>query len=236
MTQSYGGRVEFVSENWGESKLAERFGLKRYPNLFVDDVLLARPDDFGWFGNKGRYTPWNDPANHERFKKDLARLVDLELGGDVEGARAAGATAEPEAELAALPKLTLREVGGTAVDTASLSGKIVAVEFWATWCLPCRSTLDWLGKLKQSYGEKLAVLAIALESSETDVNKLASSLHLPYRPILATPEVGAAFGSISSIPTLYVFGKDGKRISTFYGAPEDLHEKAGRAIDSQILK
>lgn len=236
MTESYRGKVEFVSENWGESKLAERFGLKRYPVLFVDDILMARPDDFGWFGAKGRYTPWNEPANHERFKKDLSRLVDLELRGDTEGARAAGASTAAEADLAGLPKLTLHDLRGNAVETGALNGKVVIVEFWATWCLPCRSTLEWLGKLKQAHGDRVEVIAIAMESPESAVKALAASLHLPYQPILATPEIGAAFGSITSVPTLFIFGKDGKTASTFYGAPEDLHEKVGRSVDSQFLK
>ena len=49
-------------ENYGDSELAKRFGVKRYPAIFVDDVLVATPKDFGWFGtgegkDEGRYAP-----------------------------------------------------------------------------------------------------------------------------------------------------------------------------------
>ena len=52
MVQGFGGKAGFVSENYGESKLAKRFGVTRYPAIFVDDVLVATPNDFGFYGNR----------------------------------------------------------------------------------------------------------------------------------------------------------------------------------------
>ena len=163
--QRYGDRVRFVSENWGSSKQADRFGLKRYPVVFVNDVLLARSEDFGWFGAKGRYTPWLKLENHEKFKKDLTHMIDLELKGDRRAALEAQSPASQE-ELARLPQLSAKDLAGSTVDAASLSGKLVVVEFWATWCLPCRSTLPWLGELKRRHGDKIEILAIAVDSEE----------------------------------------------------------------------
>jgi len=80
----YHGKVIFENENFGASKLAERFRVKRYPALFVDDVLVARPRDFGFFGlgeKSGRYTPWRSVESQERFKADLTRVIDLILAG-----------------------------------------------------------------------------------------------------------------------------------------------------------
>ena len=48
--QGFGGRARFVSENYGDSELAKRFGVTRYPAIFVDDVLVATPNDFGFYG------------------------------------------------------------------------------------------------------------------------------------------------------------------------------------------
>ena len=53
---------------------------------------------------------------------------------------------------------------------------MVVAEFWATWCPPCRGTLAWLGELKQRYGDRLAVLAMAVESDEADVRKIVQEL------------------------------------------------------------
>ena len=63
-----------VNEDFGVSKLAERFGVARYPAVFVDDVLVAKPKDFGFFGERGsqgagRYTPWLDGTGHALFQE-----------------------------------------------------------------------------------------------------------------------------------------------------------------------
>ena len=73
-------------ENYGDSQLAKRFGVKRYPAIFVDDVLVATPKDFGWFGkgegkDEGRYAPLKSAASHERFRSDLARMLRLVARG-----------------------------------------------------------------------------------------------------------------------------------------------------------
>ena len=72
-------------ENFGASKLAEKFGIKGYPAVFVDDVLVAAPREFGYFGEvegTGRYAPWRNAASQEKFKADLTRMIDLILAGE----------------------------------------------------------------------------------------------------------------------------------------------------------
>jgi len=235
VAQNYGNRVHFVSENWGDSKLAERFGLKRYPAVFVNDVLLARPEDFGWFGQAARYS-WKDPGNPEKFKKDLARLVDLELRGDTKGAQASGTTSQEALDLGGLPKLSLSDLQGNTIDTSGLGGKIVVVEFWATWCAPCRSTLAWLNEVERQHPGKVEVIGIAVESAEADVRKLAEPMQLSYHLVMGSDPVALSFGDITSVPTLYIFDGSGKTASIIYGAPEDLHEKAGGIIDALLKK
>ena len=71
--KGFGGRARFVVENYGESELARRFGVKRYPAIFVDDLLVATPKDFGFYGKGegeggGRYAPLKSAASHERLR------------------------------------------------------------------------------------------------------------------------------------------------------------------------
>jgi thiol-disulfide isomerase/thioredoxin len=231
---NYGGQVQFVSEDWGRSAIAERFGIKRYPVVFVNDVLVARPEDFGWFGAKGRYTPWLEAVNHEKFKKDLAHIIDLELRGDTAGARAAGSSTEQAAELDALPKLKLQDLQGRGIDTAALGGKVLIVEFWATWCLPCHATLPWLGELKRLHGDRLEVVAVAIESDAADVRKLVGPMKLPYHVVLGNPQTATSFGDITSVPTMFIFDPSGKTSAVVYGAPSDLHERVGQKINSLL--
>jgi thiol-disulfide isomerase/thioredoxin len=232
---SYGGRVAFVSENYGASELARRFGVTRYPAIFVGDVLVATPKDFGFYGSGegaggGRYAPLRSAAAHERFRTDLSRMIDLLLAGKTAEARANAADAS-EPVLPKLPAIDLEALGGgPRITNASLAGRVVLVEFWATWCPPCRGTLQWLGEVKRRYGDRLDVVAIAVESDSAAVVKLAADAGLPLRFALGTPELARSFGDLSAVPTMFVFDASGRRADSAFGAPPDLHARIERRL------
>ena len=230
MVQGFKGQARFVVENYGESELAKRFGVTRYPAIFVEDVLVATPNDFGFYGNakgpaQGRYAPLKKAESHERFRADLTRMIDLVLAGRKETARAEAAPAKSEG-IAALPDVTITDLDGKTLSRADLAGRPVLVELWATWCPPCRGTLSWLGELKKRHGDKLAIVAIAIESPEAEVRKLTAELGLPFVWTMGTPEVVRAFGDVSAVPTLLLFDAEGRAAGAFYGAPPGLHAEA----------
>jgi thiol-disulfide isomerase/thioredoxin len=231
----YPRQATFVSENFGESKLAERFGIKQYPAVFVDDVLIAKPRDFGFFGDGedgGRYTPWRDPRSHEKFKQDLTRMIDLILSGKKEEVVKEHDTKEGPQEIQALPNFSLTDLIGKPLTSDQMAGRVVVVEFWATWCPPCRSTLEWLASLRAKYGDHLAVLALNVESPENEVRKMVGDLSQDLRWAITTPDVAKAFGDIMAVPTLFVFDQQGKTVGVWYGASPELHEQVKQKIDS----
>ena len=234
----YPGKVTFVSDNFGASKLADRFGVKGYPAVFVDDILVACPRDFGYFREKiglGRYAPWQNADNQAKFKADLTRMIDLILAGKKDSAlRESEATSPALNPLMTLPKLELRDLNGQPLTSEQLAGRAVLVEFWATWCPPCRSTLDWLGQLKTKYGDKLAILALAVESPEDQIHSVAASLSPALRVGIADAATAEAFGNITSLPTLFLFDRSGKTARVVYGAPPDLHTQVAEVLDSMV--
>ncbi|HJQ68384.1 MAG TPA: TlpA disulfide reductase family protein [Blastocatellia bacterium] len=229
----YPGKVRFVSEDWGNSELAARYGIKRYPVVFVDEVLVAKPDDFGWGGAKGRYKPWRDPANHEKFRKDLVRMIELARRDRRELVERFEVKAD-SVEIAALPDFTAQGLDGQEITPSSLAGQVVVVEFWATWCPPCRSTLNWMADLKRRYGSRLTVIAVSVESEEAEVRKLVGSLDPSIKFALGSDALVTSFGDITSVPTMFIFDQQGKAAAVFYGAPADLHKKAGRVFESLL--
>jgi thiol-disulfide isomerase/thioredoxin len=207
----------------------------RYPAIFVNDLLVATPKDFGFYGkgegkDESRYAPIKEAAGQERFRKDLARAVDLVVAGRAEDAAASVRRADSR-EAAPLPALALTDLSGRPVARDDLAGRPVLVEFWATWCPPCRSTLGWLGEVKRRHGDRLAVLAIALESDEADVRRVAGENGSPLRWAMGGPEVARAFGDVAAMPTLLLFDSAGKQKASFLGAPPTLHAEVEAALE-----
>ena len=226
----YPGRVRFVEENFGDSELAERFGVEQYPAIFVDDALIANPWDFvDWPGTpKGRYVPWLEASNREKFVRDLETFVQRRLAGErIEGVAAAPRSV-PVSELPAFEAVTL---SGATISRETLLGRIVLVEFWATWCPPCRSTLAFLGEMERSAPERLAVVGIAVSSEEEAVRKMLAEIEgAPSDSVMGRDDLVARFGPVLAVPTLMIFGPDGTIAEVIYGAPPDLHDRVKRVV------
>ena len=234
----YAGRVTFVSENFGASALADRFGVKGYPAVFVDGILVAAPREFGYFGDvegSGRYAPWRNEANQAKFKSDLTRMIDLIIAGkkDIVSAEHAN-TPTATRELAALPRFKLTDLTGKPLTSDQLADRVVLVEFWATWCPPCRSTLQWLGDLQRRHSNKLSVVALAVESPEDQIRATVVSFSPDLRWAITDPATAQSFGDITSVPTLFLFDESGKTARVLYGAPPDLHDQVEKALTTLL--
>jgi len=226
-----------VNEDFGASELAERFGVKRYPAVFVNDVLVAKPKDFGFFGEggsqgSGRYTPWLNAESQARFKADLQDILERAVRGDF---AATGTDSTPDEDrLARLPDFEVEDIHHTPVRASDLRDTVTIVEFWATWCPPCLRALPWLVELQERHAGELRIVGIAVESHPEDVRRIAEENELPFPVILNTPELARSFGDLTSVPTLFVFGVGGELVRVVYGSPPGEAEEIEALLEQLI--
>lgn len=217
--------VRFVVEDLGASPLAESFGIDRYPAVFVDQALVARPQDFySWGGPEtGKYLPWSDAENRRRFQRDVRQMLEMRVRGEDVASLPAG----PGETLARLPDLVLRDMAGKDFRLAP-DGKPILVELWAPWCPPCLRTLEWL---KQHEGDRFHFVGIAVESERAQVEATLERIAPPGRYAMGDAEIVERFGGLSAVPALFIADRDGRIVKTIYGAPPDLHDRIEAELD-----
>lgn len=117
------------------------------------------------------------------------------------------------------PDFQLPSVDGTIVRLSDHQGKVVIVDFWATWCPPCQEMIPVLSDLHRRYSEKgLVILGVSLDSEGLAV--LGPFVHenrIPYKVLLGNRKISAAFGGVSTIPTLYIVDRSGRLVRKMVG-------------------
>ncbi len=129
----------------------------------------------------------------------------LKLVGNVQGAQA--------------PDFTLPTLDGTTVKLSDLRGKAVLLNFWATWCPPCKVEMPWFEDLQKQYGkEGLVVLGVAMDDSDrSTIAKFASELGVNYPVLLGTNQVSDDYGDVQYLPTTFYIGRDGAIVDKMTG-------------------
>jgi thiol-disulfide isomerase/thioredoxin len=123
---------------------------------------------------------------------------------------------EPEdAEAAGKPAplhFTLKDMDGADVKLASFKGKIILLNFWATWCGPCKAEIPSLVELQEQYEEDLVVLGFSVDDPVEKMRPYAAQYKINY-PLLVgngREDVQEAFGPLFGIPVSVIIGRDGK--------------------------
>jgi thiol-disulfide isomerase/thioredoxin len=115
-------------------------------------------------------------------------------------------------EPASAPDLTLRTIEGQEVTLSGLRGKVVLLDFWATWCGPCKESIPHLVQLYRSYQDKgFELIGMSMDKmGEVEmVRRFVKSMDLPY-PIIMTPDEVTRSYKITGIPTTILIDKEGK--------------------------
>ncbi|MGB2670957.1 MAG: TlpA disulfide reductase family protein [Candidatus Acidiferrum sp.] len=141
------------------------------------------------------------------------------------------------------PALTLKDLAGNDVSLSGYKGKVVLVNFWATWCDVCRTEIPWLIELQQQYGPKgFVVLSIALDEEGKSVvapfvakerfDVEGQKLPMSYEVLIGNDDAADKFGGLFGYPTSILISRDGKQIKRITGMID--YDEMSKAIESQL--
>jgi peroxiredoxin len=137
-----------------------------------------------------------------------------------------------------MPAFTITDLNGREISTANLKGKVMLVNFWATWCPPCRAEMPRLEKeVWQKYRDsEFVMVAIAREQSEEEIAEFQKENRLSF-PFAADPqrEVYKRFGN-GGIPRSYVVGVDGKILYQSVGYLPSEFDQMKKVIEKELAK
>lgn len=153
------------------------------------------------------------------------------------------ASAGPNMTGQAAPDFTLESLDGKTVHLSDFRGKAVLLNFWATWCQPCKIEMPWFAELQKQYGPQgLQVIGIAMDdASPKEIGEFAHDLGVNYPILVGKEEVGNAYGGVQFLPATFYIGRDGKVVDKVFGLKgrheiEDSIKKAlaqGQAVQAQ---
>ncbi len=131
------------------------------------------------------------------------------------------------------PNFALQSQDGKTIELKKLAGKAVVVNFWATWCGPCRAEIPGMVKVYEKYkGKGLEIVGISLDRGGwDDVKPYLAKNKISYPIVVAGQELTDAYGGVRSIPTSFFVDRKGNIVSKHVGAlSEEAFEKAVKEI------
>src|ERR1700678_558378 len=135
------------------------------------------------------------------------------------------------------PDFTLESLDGKSMRLSDLRGKAVLLNFWATWCVPCKIEMPWFVELQRQYGAQgLQIVGVAMDdASKEDIAKFAKDMGVNYPILIGKEAVGDQYGGIPALPETFFIGRDGKIVDKILGlkGKGDIEEDIKRALDTQ---
>ena len=135
------------------------------------------------------------------------------------------------------PDFSLESLEGKTMRLSDFRGKAVLLNFWATWCGPCKIEMPWFVELQQKYGSQgLQVVGVAMDdASKEDIAKFAKDMGVNYPVLIGKEAVGDSYGGIPALPETFFIGRDGKVVDKILGlrGKAEIEDAIKKALNTQ---
>ncbi|MFZ0759658.1 MAG: TlpA disulfide reductase family protein [Candidatus Sulfotelmatobacter sp.] len=117
------------------------------------------------------------------------------------------------------PNFSLQSLDGKTMRLSDLRGKAVLLNFWATWCGPCKIEMPWFIDLQKQYGSQgLQIVGVAMDdASREDIAKFAKDMGVNYPILIGKESVGDEYGGVPALPESFFISRDGKIVDKILG-------------------
>ena len=146
-------------------------------------------------------------------------------------------------ELNKVPDFTLKSHNGDEYNIRALEGKVILLNFWATWCYPCRLEIPDFNKMSEKYGDDFIILAISISDAKKQLIDFSKLYEIKYPLLYGTPkiidQVSLDYGGIYSVPTSILINKKGEQVFSYPGAileqsPDGVYKYLNDKIDELL--
>ena len=151
----------------------------------------------------------------------LVAIAALVLGaGFYWRARRRGGIAAAKVRVLA-PDFTLPQINGPPLTLWSYRGKVVLLDFWATWCYPCREEIPHFVELQQKYAARgLQVIGVSMDDTPDPVPAFYQQYHMNYPVVMGNARIGESYGGLLGLPITFVLDCDGRIAAKHIGATD----------------
>lgn len=117
------------------------------------------------------------------------------------------------------PDFMLTDAKGASIKLSDYKGRVVLLNFWATWCGPCKIEIPWFVEFQNKYRDRgLAVLGVSVDENGWEtVRPFMAAHNMNYRVAIATGQVARLYGGIASLPTTFIIDQEGKIAAVHIG-------------------